>query len=105
MKKREQPSYQYFITGIRIGDDFAIITNANELFCSVGMSIKSHSPFQHTMTVEQTNGAHGYVPTAKAFEGGSYETWFGEHSYLSTKAAEIIERESLDILERLKHAP
>ena len=105
MKKREKPAYQYFITGIRIGDDFAIITNANELFCSIGMSIKRRSPFKHTMTVEQTNGAHGYVPTAKAFAGGSYETWFGEHSYLSTQAGEIIERESLDLLNRLKGAP
>ena len=102
MKKRAKPSYQYFITGIRIGDDFAIVTNANELFCSIGISIKSHSPFKHTMTAEQTNGAHGYVPTAKAFEGGSYETWFGEHSYLSTKAGEIIEMESLAILRRLR---
>ncbi|MEP6671457.1 MAG: hypothetical protein ABJF10_20010 [Chthoniobacter sp.] len=105
MKKREKPAYQYFITGIRIGDEFAIITNANELFCSIGLGIKSRSPFPHTMTVEQTNGAHGYVPTAKAFAGGSYETWFGEHSYLSTQAGEIIERESLDLLTRLKQAP
>jgi len=105
MKKREKPAYQYFMTGIRIGDDFAIITNANELFCGIGMSIKSHSPFKHTMTAEQTNGAHGYVPTAKAFEGGSYETWYGEHSYLTTQAGEIIERESLDLLNRLKRAP
>ncbi|MBX7211573.1 MAG: hypothetical protein K1X78_24920 [Verrucomicrobiaceae bacterium] len=102
MKKREQPSYLYFITGLRIGDDFGIITNADELFCSIGMSIKRQSPFKHTMTVEQVNGAHGYVPSAKGFEGGSYETWFGEHSYLTTKADEIIKRESLEILNRLK---
>lgn len=105
MKQREKPGYLYFITGIRIGDDFAIVTNANELFCSIGLSIKKQSPFKHTMTAEQTNGAHGYVPTARAFKNGSYETWFGEHSYLGTKAGEIIERESLDILNRLKHAP
>ena len=55
------------------------------------------------MTAEQTNGAHGYVPTAKAFENGGYETWFGEHSYLSPKAGEIIEHESLDILQHLKN--
>ena len=102
MKQKEQPAYQYFFTGIRIGDDFAIVTNANELFCEIGMSIKKRSPFKHTMVAEQTNGAHGYVPTAKAFEGGSYETWFGEHSYLTTQAGEIIEKESLDILNRLK---
>ena len=91
-------------TGIRIGDDFAIVTSPDELFCGIGMSIKKQSPFKHTMVVEQTNGAHGYVPTAKAFAGGSYETWFGEHSYLTTRAGEIIEKESLDILNRLKRA-
>ena len=103
MKKREKPSYPFFFTGIRIGEDFAIVTNPDELFCGIGISIKRESPFKHTMVAEQTNGAHGYVPTAKAFEGGSYETWFGEHSYLTTKAGEIIEKESLDILNRLKN--
>lgn len=101
MKKREKPAYDYLITGIRIGNDFAIITNPNELFCSIGLSMKSRSPFKYTMVSEQTNGAHGYVPTAKAFEGGSYETWFGEHSYLTMRAGEIIEDESLEILNHL----
>ncbi|MHB9068575.1 MAG: hypothetical protein ACYC4B_32800 [Pirellulaceae bacterium] len=104
MKQNEEAAYQYFFTGIRIGDDFAIVTNANELFCEIGMRIKARSPFRHTMVAEQTNGAHGYVPTAKAFEGGAYETWFGEHSYLTTRAGEIIEKESLDILDSLKLA-
>jgi hypothetical protein len=102
MKKREKPTYQCFFTGIRIGDDFAIVTNPDELFCEIGMSIKKQSPFKHTMVTEQTNGAHGYVPTIKSFEGGSYETWFGEHSYLTTRAAKIIEKESLSILKQLK---
>jgi hypothetical protein len=108
MKQRAKPSYPFFITGIRIGGDFVIVTNPDELFCEIGMSIKKQSPFKHTMVAEQTNGAHGYVPTARAFAGGSYETWFGEHSYLTTRAGEIIEKESLDILNRLKraeHAP
>jgi len=104
MKQREKPSYQYFFTGIRIGNDFAIVTNPDELFCEFGLGIKKQSPFKYTMVAEQTNGAHGYVPTAKAFEGGGYETWFGEHSYLTTRAGEIIEKESLDILNHLKSA-
>jgi len=104
MKQMEKPAYQFFFTGIRIGDDFAIVTNPTELFCAIGMSIKQQSPFKATMVAEQTNGAHGYVPTAKAFKGGSYETWFGEHSYLTTRAGEIIEKESLDILNCLKRA-
>lgn len=104
MKRREKPSYQFFLTGIRIGDDFAIVTNPVELFGEIGLSIKKRSPFKHTMVAELTNGAHGYVPTAKAFEGGSYETWFGEHSYLTTRAGQIIQEQSLDLLQRLKHA-
>jgi neutral ceramidase len=104
MKKNARPTYQYFLTGMRIGDDFAIATNPDELFCGIGMNIKRQSPFKHTMVAEQTNGAHGYVPTAKAFAGGSYETWFGEHSYLTTRAGEVIEKESLEILNRLKRA-
>ncbi len=104
MKKREKPTYQYFFTGVRIGDEFAIVTNPDELFCGIGVRIKKQSPFKHTMVAEQTNGAHGYVPTAQAFEGGGYETWFGEHSYLTKQAGKIIEKESLDILNRLKRA-
>jgi hypothetical protein len=42
------------------------------------------------------------VPTAKAFAGGNYETWFGEHSYLTTRAGEIVEKESLEILNHLR---
>ena len=103
MKERERPIYAFHLTGIRIGDDFAIVTNPDELFCEIGMSIKKHSPFKHTMVAEQTNGARGYVPTAKAFEEGGYETWYGEHSYLSTRAGEIVENESLDILRQLEH--
>jgi len=73
--------------------------------CSIGLSINKQSPFKHTMTVEQTNGAHSHVPSAKGFEGGSYETCFGEHSYLTTKADEIIDRESVEVLNHLRQAP
>lgn len=102
MRKRERPDYPCSLTGIRLGPGFALVTNPTELFCAVGMSIKERSPFGHTMVAEQTNGAHGYVPTRIAFQNGSYETWFGEHSYLTTEAGAIIERESLDILQRLR---
>ena len=57
MKKTEEPSYPYIFSGIRIGDDFAIVTNPDELFCGFGISIKRQSPFKHTMVAEQTNGA------------------------------------------------
>jgi sulfatase-like protein/neutral/alkaline ceramidase-like enzyme len=103
MKRREKPTYKFHVSGIRIGDDFAIVTNPDELFCEIGMNIKEHSPFKHTMVAQQTNGARGYVPTARAFEEGGYETWYGEHSYLSIRAGEIVRSESLGILRLLKN--
>ncbi|MCB1225475.1 MAG: hypothetical protein KDK99_06665 [Verrucomicrobiales bacterium] len=102
MLRRQKPTYPYMMTALRIGNDFAIVTNANELFCGIGLSIKKQSPFTRTMVAEQTNGAHGYVPTAEAFKNGSYETWFGEHSHLSTKAGEKIETTSLELLNQVK---
>lgn len=103
MKQRERLTYKCLLSGVRIGDDFAIATNPGELFCEIGLSIKKHSPFKHTMVAEQTNGARGYVPSATAFELGGYETWYGEHSYLTSRAGDIIEKESLGILKQLKN--
>jgi len=93
--------YETNITGIRIGDDFSIVTSPGELFVSIGLDIKSKSPIKHTMVVEQTNGAIGYIPAANDFELKGYETWYGEHSNLSVKAGETIRSESLDILKKL----
>lgn len=47
--------------------------------------------------------ARGYVPTAEAFIHRGYETWYGEHSYLSTGAGSLIETESVDILMQLEN--
>ncbi|MCC7334008.1 MAG: hypothetical protein IT422_02860 [Pirellulaceae bacterium] len=100
---QRKPTYEFWLSGIRIGDNFAIVTNPDELFCQTGLDIKKGSPFKRTMVVEQTNGSHGYIPTPNACEAGGYEAWYGEHSYLSTNAATIIETNSLDILAHLKN--
>lgn len=102
MKQREQPTYPCSFTGLRLGDDFALVTNPTELFSTVGIDIKRQSPFKYTMVVEQTNGAHGYIPTTAAFAGGGYETWYGEHSYLTTHAADMIDHVSVEILQHLR---
>ena len=102
MMAAAKPTYKTYLCGIRIGDDFAMVTNPDELFDEFGLNIKKSSPFKHTMVVEQTNGALGYVPTKKDFEVGGYETWFGEHSFLSTGAGDTIQNESIDILKDLK---
>ena len=52
--------------------------------------------------------AGGQKAAVGSLEGGSYETWFGEHSYLTTRAVGIIVQESSDVpgrLERADHRP
>jgi neutral ceramidase len=100
-----QPAYKVYVYGIRIGNDFAIVTNPDEYFTQFGLNIKKKSPFRHTMVVEQTNGALGYVPTLKAFAQGGYETWFTGASILDVNAGDMIQDESLDILKKLKSLP
>lgn len=95
-------TYAANLTGIRIGDEFAIITNPSELFAAIGLDIKSNSPFEQIMVVQQTNGALGYIPAASDFELKGYEVWYGEHSNLSVTAGETIRNESLDMLNHLQ---
>lgn len=103
MRRVERPTYKAVFIGLRIGDDFSIITNPVELFCETGLNIKENSPFKMTMVSTLTDGACGYVPPIEASKAGGYEAWYGEHSYLSINAAHIIEAESLDILEQLEN--
>jgi len=102
MKISARDKYDVNMTGIRIGNDFAIVSSPDELFVAYGLEIKDESPFGVTMVIQQTNGAHGYIPTLKDFELKGYETWFGEHSYLSVDAGEMIRDESVNILKSLR---
>ena len=90
------------VQGFGLGD-FAIVTNPAELFCEFGTRIRAGSPCAVTMPVELANGACGYVPYARSFDHGGYEThrtcWT---SRLIPEAGEIITRHSLELLERLR---
>jgi neutral ceramidase len=52
----------------------AVVGLPGEIFVELGLAIKKASPFPLTMVIELCNDAPGYVPTAKAFKEGSYET-------------------------------
>jgi hypothetical protein len=53
------------------------------------------------MIATLTNGARSCVPTRKAFDGKGYETWFGEHSYLSKQTGETAGEVSPNLLREL----
>ncbi len=58
----------------RLSDEVTIVGLPGEIFVELGLAIKKASPFPVTLIVELCNDAPGYVPTAKAFKEGSYET-------------------------------
>lgn len=70
--------------------DAILCTNPAELFVEFGLEIKKHSPAKSTFISELTDGYVGYVPTAKAFAGGGYETWPAPSSRLAQGAGEQI---------------
>jgi hypothetical protein len=74
---------------LQIGDAI-LCTNPAELFVEFGLEIKKHSPAKSTFISELTDGYVGYVPTAKAYRGGGYETWPAPSSRLALDAGDQI---------------
>ena len=93
-----QETYKTYISMLRLGVNFALISNPAELFCQYGLDIKAGSPYEYTMVAELANGYVGYVPTVKSFEMKGYETWFRTSSYLSIYAGEMIRDASIAML-------
>ena len=82
------------------------LANPAEVFCQLGLDIKSKSPFPFTYVVELANGSVGYVPTREAFkpEGGGYETVLTSCSNLEPSAGEKISKASVYLAKKLKPA-
>jgi hypothetical protein len=64
------------LSAIVLGE-LAIICIPGELFVELGLEIKKHSPFKHTLVVEILSAYRGYLPTRKAFAEGGYQTAVG----------------------------
>ncbi len=68
-----RPLLRLPIRFVRIND--SVIWSAPvEMFCEIAMEVRARSPFSHTMYFGYTNGWFGYLPTARAFSEGGYET-------------------------------
>jgi hypothetical protein len=56
-----------------LGPDVAFVALPGEIFVELGLYVKKHSPYRHTIVAELANGSVGYVPTKRAYEEGNYE--------------------------------
>jgi hypothetical protein len=65
------PVFQMELHVLRIGD-VAMATNPFELFLDYGLRMKALSRAQQTFVVQLACDRGGYLPTAKAVEGGGY---------------------------------
>ncbi len=62
------------VQAVTLDADTAIVAIPGEVFVEIGLAIKKASPFKYTAVVELSGQNVSYVPTAKAFSEGSYET-------------------------------
>lgn len=52
-----------------------------EPFCEIGLEFRRRAAMQPAVLVEWAHGGFGYIPTAKHFEWGGYETWLGSCAF------------------------
>ncbi|MCS7254692.1 MAG: neutral/alkaline non-lysosomal ceramidase N-terminal domain-containing protein [Armatimonadetes bacterium] len=58
---------------IALGKQVAWVGLPGEIFVTLGLNIKSGSPFPYTFVVELANGSLGYFPHRSAYSEGQYE--------------------------------
>jgi hypothetical protein len=59
-----------------------------EMFVQFAVDLSTSSPLKPLFKIELANDYVGYIPTRKAFEEGSYETWYARSSQLIPEAGD-----------------
>jgi hypothetical protein len=99
---RQGEAIQTWVQAIIVGD-IALVGVPGELFTFLGQEIKRRSPYRYTYVFELANDYVGYLPDARAFERGGYQTWTGLHSFTEKGSGETIVQTAVDLLEQLYH--
>ena len=87
------------IQAVALDDETAIVVIPGEVFVEHGLAIREGSPFARTAVVELSDQNISYVPTAKAFQEGSYET---VNSRLAPGGGEQMAQAAIEVLRSLK---
>jgi len=86
------------VQGIRIGD-FVLVTSPTEMLSTVGLNVKSASPFEHTFVAPYSNGYIHYGPPASEYAMGGYEV---TECLLDPTWQALYEAKAADVLAALK---
>lgn len=84
---------------IAFGDQLAIATASNELFCSQGVAVEEGSPYEYTIVWGYTNSNKGYLATKEAYDYHCYEA---ENSRFASGCAEEMTQIQINMLKELK---
>jgi hypothetical protein len=97
---RQGEPLKTWVQAIVVGD-IALVGVPGELFTFLGQEIKRRSPYRYTYIFELANDYVGYLPDARAFERGGYQTWTGLHSFTEKGSGETIVQTAVELLEQL----
>jgi len=69
------------VNTLSLTKDIALASFSGEFFSQFGLTLKQHSPAEHTLFLGYTNGSIGYIPTEEAVQFGGYgaerrDMWF-----------------------------
>ncbi len=98
---RQGEPLKTWVQAIVLGD-IAVVGVPGELFTLLGQEIKRRSPYRYTYIFELANDYMGYLPDARAFERGGYQTWTGQHSFAEKGSGETIVGEAVKLLMELQ---
>jgi hypothetical protein len=87
------------VMAVRVGE-LAIVGLPGEVFCEFGLELKRRSPAPHTLVVELSNDAIGYLPTQESFAQGGYEVAVGSTLYAPGAGERLVES-AVALLQRL----
>lgn len=93
------------VQALRIGENISIVTTPNETYAISGLKLKLQSPTEHTMTLDLTNGADGYIPPPEQHLLGGYNTWAARSAGLEVMAEPKIVGAGLELLEEITGKP
>lgn len=95
---------QYDATVISFGR-IAFVSFPFEVFSEISIRIATHSPFEHTLTLNNTNGALAYFPTKSEIPRGGYEVFMFRHfnTYIPIDDADTVAvKQYVKALEKIK---
>jgi hypothetical protein len=99
MYQRQHEPDAVEVMALRIGS-LALVGLPGECFYELGLEIKRQSPAAHTLVVELSNDAIGYIPTREAFTQGGYEPLPGSTFYVPGTDTRLV-TSALEQLNRL----